>query len=109
MKSSQADIIHLHSVVAGSMAPLLRRRGAPCVVQMHGVEWMRSRWGGIARGVLRMMERCSIASADELTAVSQTQRDYYQSQYGHSCEYIPTAVEVKPYTAPNLICQLGLK
>jgi glycosyltransferase involved in cell wall biosynthesis len=106
-KSNSADIVHLHSVAAGSMAPFLRR-GAPCVVQMHGVEWMRSRWGGVAKGVLKAMEHYSIASGDALTAVSQTQCDYYSDQYGKPCEYIPTAVETKPQVSPKLILELGL-
>jgi glycosyltransferase involved in cell wall biosynthesis len=112
MKAMQAktpDIYHLHSVVAGSIAPLLRPKGAPCVVQMHGIEWLRSRWGGVARGLLKTMERASVASAGALTAVSQTQCDYFKSNYGIRCEYIPTAADVKSPAAPSLISEMNLK
>jgi glycosyltransferase involved in cell wall biosynthesis len=108
MRADTPDIVHLHSVAAGAMAAFLRRRNAPCVVQMHGVEWMRSRWGGIARGVLKTLERCSIAGADALTAVSRTQCDYYASHYGASCKYIPTAVDLKDCVKPRQILELGL-
>jgi len=103
------DVLHLHSVVAGSLAPLLRRKGASCVVQMHGIEWLRSRWGAVARGVLKAMERASLASADAITAVSQTQCDYFKKNYNLDCEYISTAAESKEFASPKLICELGIR
>jgi glycosyltransferase involved in cell wall biosynthesis len=103
------DVIHLHSVAAGSMAALLRLRSAPCVIQMHGIEWSRSRWGAVARSALRAMERCSIACGDVLTAVSKTQCDYFASNYGAHCEYIPTAADIKEHASPKLILDLGLR
>jgi glycosyltransferase involved in cell wall biosynthesis len=109
MRSDSPDVVHLHSVAAGAMAAFLRFRHAPCVVQMHGIEWMRSRWGGMAQGVLKTLERCSIASADAITAVSKTQCDYYTRRYGADCEYIPTAVDVKECASPRLILDLGLR
>lgn len=109
MVTDSPDVIHLHSVAAGAMAAFLRFRRAPCVVQMHGVEWMRTRWGSVARGVLRAMEGCSIACGDAFTAVSKTQCDYYASRYGTYCEYIPTAAELKEIASPRLILDLGLR
>ena len=109
LKEETPDVIHLHSVVAGTMAPVLRFKGAPCVVQMHGVEWMRSRWGFAAKSLLKGMERASLASADAITAVSNTQCEYFQRQYGASCEYIPTAADIKVFARANLILDLGLR
>lgn len=103
------EIIHLHSVAAGAMAAFLRHQPAPCIVQMHGVEWKRSRWGAVARTALRTLEQCSFASCDAVTAVSKTQCDYYAGQYGAHCEYIPTAVELKAHAMPRLITELGLR
>jgi glycosyltransferase involved in cell wall biosynthesis len=109
LMTARPDVIHLHSVAAGAMAAVLRCRRAPCIVQMHGVEWMRTRWGSVARAALRTMESCSIACGDALTAVSKTQCDYYASRYGAYCEYIPTAAELKGYASPRLILDLGLR
>src|SRR6185503_3939827 len=103
------DVIHLHSVAAGAMAPLLTMRGTPCVIQMHGLEWMRSRWGGAAQSVLKSMERCSVSWADALTAVSHTQCDYFHREYGAACEYIPTAVEIRQPRPPRLLHELQLR
>src|SRR2546423_1015932 len=35
LRAESPDVLHLHSVVAGSLAPLLRSKVAPCIVQMH--------------------------------------------------------------------------
>jgi glycosyltransferase involved in cell wall biosynthesis len=102
------DVLHLHSVVAGSLAPLLRHKGAPCVLQMHGLEWQRNRWSGLAKGVLKAMERASLASADAVTAVSQTQCEYFAENYNADCEYISTAADIKAFAAPKLICDMGI-
>jgi glycosyltransferase involved in cell wall biosynthesis len=102
------DVLHLHSVAAGAMAPFLSMRCVPCVIQMHGLEWMRSRWGGTAQSVLKSMERCSVAWGDALTAVSKTQCDYFAARYGAACEYIPTAVEMRRPQPPRLLYEHGL-
>jgi glycosyltransferase involved in cell wall biosynthesis len=103
------DVLHLHSVVAGSLAPLMQYKVAPCIVQMHGIEWLRNRWGSVAKGVLKAMERRSLASADAVTAVSQTQCEYFKSHYNLDCEYIPTAADIKDFASPKLICDMGIR
>lgn len=108
LMSESPDIIHLHSVAAGATAAILRLKRVPCVLQMHGIEWMRTRWGGLARRVLKTMETVSVACADAITAVSHTQCEYLQEHYGKHCEYIPTAANVKELTGPQLISDLGV-
>lgn len=103
------DIIHLHSVAAGTMAALLRWRRAPCIIQMHGVEWMRSRWGAAGCATLKMMEKTTLLCGDAFTAVSKKQCDYYGRTYHKYFEYIPTAADLKPYASPLLILDLGLR
>jgi glycosyltransferase involved in cell wall biosynthesis len=109
LMTDSPDVIHLHSVAAGAMAAVLRYRSAPCIVQMHGIEWKRTRWSSVARAVLMTMERCSVAYGDAFTAVSKTQCEYYASRYGISCEYVPTAAELKEPASPRLILDLGLR
>lgn len=109
LRHDAPDVYHLHSVVAGSSAPILRLKGAPCILQMHGIEWKRTRWGIAARSVLRAMERASLASANAVTAVSKTQCDYFKTDYDAHCEFIPTAADIKEFASPDMISQIGLK
>jgi glycosyltransferase involved in cell wall biosynthesis len=108
LRSGSADVVHLHSVAAGAMACVLRYRRAPCIVQMHGLEWKRSRWGFFARAVLRLLEHASVRAGAAITAVSKTQCDYYASHYRSLCRYIPTAVEPKVFAPPRALLSLGL-
>lgn len=107
--SDAPDIIHFHSVAAGSTAAVLKIKRAPCVLQMHGIEWLRTRWSALARAVLRGMEQVSIACADAITAVSNSQCEYIQDRYGKYCEYIPTAANIKTTVEPKLISELGVQ
>jgi len=109
LRTESPDVFHLHSVVAGMFAPLLRAKGVPCVLQMHGIEWQRSRWGFAAKTVLRTMERASLSSANAITAVSKTQCDYFKTNYDARCEFIPTASDIKQFASPELMHGLGLK
>ena len=76
---------------------------------MHGIEWLRTRWGAVAKGVLKAMERASLSSADAITAVSQTQCEYFKSAYNLDSQYIPTAADIKAYASPKLICEMGIE
>jgi glycosyltransferase involved in cell wall biosynthesis len=76
---------------------------------MHGIEWQRNRWGIIARGLLRSMERASLVAADTVTAVSETQCKYFKTHYNAECEFIPTAANIKRFASPNLIVDMGLR
>ncbi len=107
--SESPDILHFHSVAAGTTAAVLRMKRVPCVLQMHGIEWMRTRWGGMARGVLKSMESVSVACADAITAVSNSQCEYFDNQYARYCEYIPTAADIKDFVPAKLISDLGVQ
>lgn len=109
LRADAPDVFHLHSVVAGMFAPLLRMKGIPCVLQMHGIEWQRARWGFAAKSVLRAMERTSLCSANAITAVSKTQCEYFKTNYDAHCEFIPTAADIKEFACPQLLTEMGLK
>ena len=109
LAAASPDVIHLHSVAAGATAAILRLKRVPCILQMHGIEWMRTRWGGVARGVLKAMERVSVGSADAITAVSNTQCEYIKNEYHKKCDYIPTAADIKEIADPQQISELGVR
>lgn len=103
------DIMHFHSIAAGSFAWISRLRGQRCVLQMHGIEWQRSRWGTFGSWTLKFLERLSLLQADLCTAVSKTQCDYYANHLGINTHYVPPGASVKPKTKVNEILELGLQ
>ena len=102
------DIAHFHSVAAGAFAPFMRVRGVPCVLQMHGIEWQRSRWGGVGSRVLYGLEWFSMHCANAATAVSQKQCVYLAEQYGKPCRFISTGADIPDPMPPQEIVELGL-
>lgn len=103
------DIMHFHSIAAGSFAWLPRLRGQRCVLQMHGIEWKRSRWGKAGSKVLKFLEKLALPQADACTAVSKAQCDFFLKHYGVKMQYIPPATNIKLKTKAKEILQLGLK
>ena len=103
------DVAHFHSVAASLFAPLCRWRGIPRVLQMHGIEWQRSRWGGIGSSVLKFLERSAMKGMDAYTAVSRVQCELFSRKYGVKMEFIPTGADVPEPTPAKEIEKLGIK
>ena len=45
IKENRVDIVHIHAVGPSLFALLTRLRGIPTLVQTHGLEWKRDKWG----------------------------------------------------------------
>lgn len=103
------DIVHFHSFAPGAFAWLPRLRGCKCVLQLHSLEWRRSRWGTAGSCIVRILEKLALAQSHAYTAVSQTQCAFYRTHRGIEMEYIPTAAEVKPVPEARRIYDLGLQ
>lgn len=103
------DIVHCHSVGAGAFGRLMKRRASATILQMHGIEWQRSRWNGIGRGVLKTLEWVSLHSHDAYTAVSQVQCDFYSKHSNKQMVLIPTGADIHPAPPPSEILEMGLE
>jgi glycosyltransferase involved in cell wall biosynthesis len=108
-RDPQADIYHLHSVAAGATARLLRGWGAGCVLQMHGIEWQRSRWGNAAKATLQVLEKVSFAGASAVTAVSREQCRYYEQHFHMPVVFIPTGTALSPQIASAHLAAIGIE
>jgi len=107
--SSWPDVIHLHSVGPGAFGWLPRVCHKPAVVQFHGLEWKRSRWGRTGVQVLQALERMSVKTNRHYTAVSKVQCDYFRETYGIETVYIPGGAEVKTPPPAQELYALGLE
>jgi glycosyltransferase involved in cell wall biosynthesis len=103
------DIVHNHSVGAGAFGFLPRLRGIRTILQMHGIEWKRTRWSKFGIGVLRILEAMSLRSHNAYTAVSKTQCEFYRNHTGVKMIYIPTGADIKPHTPVQELVRLGLR
>lgn len=83
-----ADIVHIHAIGPGLLAPLARLLGMKVVLTHHGDDFQRAKWNALARGVLRLGERVGVGSAVETIAVSPSLADRLSNAFPAKAEHI---------------------
>jgi glycosyltransferase involved in cell wall biosynthesis len=105
---SDADIVHIHSTGNSIFALLPRVRGIKTVVQSHGLDWQRAKWGRLARVYLKITDYTTVYFPNATTVVSQKMQRYYQNKLHKPIIYIPNGVGHCQKVAPNGILHYGL-
>jgi len=106
---NNVDVVHFHAFGPAMFSFIPRLANMKVVVQGHGLEWKRSRWGTAAKLFLKMSEVPSVRFPHALTVVSRVQQDYIRQKYGRESIYIPTGVNPARKEEPDLIKQYGLR
>lgn len=91
-RSLKPDILHIHAIGPAIMAPLARLLGMRVVMTNHGPDYDRSKWGGMARRVLRLGERFGSMAANRIIAISPLIASIVSRKYGKECVVIPNGV-----------------
>lgn len=107
--AAESDIVHLHSTGPGMFAPIVRALGRTTIVHIHGLEWMRSRWGAAVRAFLLRAEHAAVRGAHAVTAVSQALGDYLRRRYRMDAEVIPTGINPPEFAPAEWIAEHGLE
>lgn len=103
------DIVHIHSMGSALFAPISELRGIKTVVQSHGLDYQRAKWGWFARTYLRMSDYFMVAFPSATTVVSRKLQRYYFERYKRKVHYIPNGVDAFEKVMPEEIHKLGLK
>ncbi len=90
------DILHIHAIGPGLLAPLARLLGLKVVVTHHGFDYDREKWNPMAKRILRLGERLSMMFANGRIAVSRDVTDMMKRRYGSNVAHIPNGVTVRP-------------
>lgn len=88
------DIAHYHALGPSIFAFMAKMTGKRVIIQSHGIEYQRSKWGKFAQFNLRTMEKLSYNQGHALTVVSKTLQKHFYDCYGKESIFIPTAVEL---------------
>jgi glycosyltransferase involved in cell wall biosynthesis len=107
--ASDAEIAHIHATGNSIFALLPRLRGIKTVVQSHGLDWQRAKWGRLARLYLRLTDYSTVYFPNAVSAVSQKMTSYYQNLTRRKVLYIPNGVAPVERRSPDLIHAYGLK
>src|SRR5450631_2872196 len=86
------DVVHIHAVGPWLFAPLAKLLGLKVVVTHHGQDYLREKWNGPARAVLRLGERLGMSFADELIVISGGLLELARRKYGRDATLIPNGV-----------------
>ncbi|MBS1563050.1 MAG: DUF1972 domain-containing protein [Bacteroidetes bacterium] len=79
------------------------------VVNMDGLEWMRSKYGPLTQRFLQTAEKWAANKGDVLIADSIGIRDYLSEKYGKKSIYIPYGAEIPEGYDPSVLSTWGLE
>lgn len=88
------DIVHYHALGPSVMSFLPRLTGKKVIVTVHGLDWQRSKWKGLATAYLKLGEYASARFANHTISVSKTLVPYYKGKYKKEIEYIPNGISL---------------
>jgi glycosyltransferase involved in cell wall biosynthesis len=79
------------------------------VVQTHGVEWKRDKWGLIGRTFFKLADYTVVYFPNRATSVSKVQQRYFKDRFGCEVRYIPNGVSPMEYHEPRWILAQGIE
>jgi glycosyltransferase involved in cell wall biosynthesis len=94
------DLIHFHATGPAACAWLARLGSVPAVVTFHGRDWMRRRWGVVARAALRTSEALAVRAARRVVAVSKPLAATLEKRWRIPVRCIPNGVTPGPRLPP---------
>lgn len=86
------DVIHYHAEGPCNALPAAARAGIRTVATIHGLDWKRAKWGGVASRVIRRGERMAAERADGLIVLSESDAAYFRETYGREARVVPNGV-----------------
>lgn len=108
MLSKNVDLVHVHAVGPSLFSIFPRIKGIPTVVQTHGLEWKRDKWGIVGRTFFRLADYTAVYFPTKTTVVSKAQKKYFEEKFGREVIYIPNGVAPVEKTAPKWLLEQGI-
>jgi glycosyltransferase involved in cell wall biosynthesis len=102
------DVLHLHAVGPGLLAPVARLFGLRVVVTHHGADYEREKWGPFAKALLRAGERLGIGFAHRPIVVSPVLKEAVQARYGIGATLISNGVPPATQASKRILRLFGL-
>ncbi|MBT0666187.1 glycosyltransferase family 4 protein [Geobacter pelophilus] len=108
MMREQVDLVHVHAIGPSLFSIFPRLIGIPTLVQTHGIERLRDKWGFWGRGFLAAAEQTVVRFPSKATAVSRVQSEYFRERFGREVSYIPNGVGPVAWRAPSWLQAKGI-
>lgn len=97
------DVIHYHAEGPCAMLWLPHLFGIRTVATIHGLDWQRAKWGGLATKYIKFGERIAAKYADEIIVLSKGVEKYFKETYNRNTNFIPNGVNKPTIREPKII------
>ena len=97
------DVIHYHAEGSCAMIWLPHLFGIRTVATIHGLDWQRSKWGGLATRYIKFGEKIAAKYADEIIVLSKGVETYFKETYNRDTNFIPNGVNKPTIREPKII------
>ena len=88
------DIVHIHAVGPGLMAPFARFLGLRVVVTNHGPDYDRQKWGKSAKMMLRLGEYCGGRFGNQVIVISRVIADIIRTRCSRESNLVYNGVPI---------------
>lgn len=86
------DVIHYHAEGPCVMILIPYLFGIKTVATIHGLDWKRAKWGGLAANYIKLGEKIAAEYADEIIVLSKNVQKYFKDAYDRETKFIPNGV-----------------
>lgn len=97
------DVIHYHAEGSCAMLWLPHILGIRTVATIHGLDWQRAKWGGLATKYIKFGEKMAAKYADEIIVLSKSVEKYFKETYNRDTNFIPNGVNKPIIRKPQII------
>lgn len=102
---NRPDVIHFHAEGPCNALPLAARVGMRTVATIHGLDWQRAKWGGLASYVIKRGEQKAARESDALIVLSRAMQGYFRDRYGREAVFVSNGVDVPELRPASLIAK----
>lgn len=103
------DIIHIHALGPALLSWLPRLAGNRVVVTVHGLDFLRGKWGLLASGILRLGALVAAHCSSHTIVVSRQLRGYFAKRYAVDTTYIPNGISAPTLRPLQRLGRFGLE
>jgi glycosyltransferase involved in cell wall biosynthesis len=102
------DLVHVHALGPSIFSVFPRLKRIPTVVQVHGMEWRRDKWGIVAKTFFKLATLSVVFFPTIATAVSKVQQQYFKDNFNKDVIYIPNGVAPVERREPDWLLTQGI-
>lgn len=90
---SNAEVVHYHAEGPCFWMRIIKKLSKKRIIAtIHGLDWQRAKWGGLATKFIKKGEESAVKYADEIIVLSKNVQNYFKDTYNRDTIFIPNGV-----------------